>query len=50
MPVITTIDDLRRVAEQYLRPERASTAVVTHASGAETLAASGLGLTRQDLL
>ena len=48
--VNTTIDDLRRVAEQYLRPERASTAVVTHASGAETLAASGLGLTRQDLL
>lgn len=48
--VNTTIDDLRRVAEHYLRPERASTAVVTHASGAEALAASGLGLTRQDLL
>jgi len=48
--VNTTLDDLRRVAETYLRPELASTAVVTHTGGAESLAKSGITLTRQDLL
>lgn len=48
--VNTTLDDLKRVAETYLRPECASTAVVTHTSGAEALANSGITLTRQDLL
>ena len=32
----TTIDDLRRVADTYLKPELASTAVITHTAGAET--------------
>ena len=48
--VNTTLDDLKRVAETYLRPECASTAVVTHTAGAEALAISGITLTRQDLL
>ena len=48
--VNTTLDDLKRVAETYLRPECASTAVVTHTAGAEALANSGITLTRQDLL
>ena len=48
--VNTTLDDLRRVTETYLRPELASTAVVTHTGGAESLAKSGITLTRQDLL
>ena len=46
----TRLDDLRRVAETYLRPEAASTAVVTHAAGAALLDKAGLALTRQDLL
>ena len=48
--VNTTLEDLRRVTETYLRPECASTAVVTHTGGAEALANSGITLTRQDLL
>ena len=48
--VNTTIDDLRRVTETYLRPECASTAVVTHTAGADALAKRGITLTRQDLL
>ncbi len=48
--VNTTLEDLRRVTETYLRPECASTAVVTHTGGAEALASSGIMLTRQDLL
>ena len=48
--VNTTLDDLKRVTETYLRPECASTAVVTHSAGAEALAKSGITLTRQDLL
>lgn len=48
--VNTTLDDLRRVTETYLRPECASTAVVTHTAGAEALSNSGITLMRQDLL
>ena len=48
--VNTQIDDLRRVADTYLQADRASTAVVTHVSGAEELAQRGIELTRQDLL
>ena len=48
--VNTTLEDLKRVTETYLRPECASTAVVTHTGGAEALANSGITLTRQDLL
>jgi Zn-dependent M16 (insulinase) family peptidase len=48
--VNTQIDDLRRVADTYLRADRASTAVVTHVSGAEELVQRGIELTRQDLL
>ena len=46
----TTIDDLRRVAETYLKPELASTAVITHTAGADIVAKRQLPLTRQDLL
>ena len=46
----TTIDDLRRVTETYLKPERASTAVITHSGGADIIAERQLPLTRQDLL
>lgn len=38
----TTLDDLRRVAETYLTPEKANTAVVTHAGNKEIV--TGLGL------
>jgi hypothetical protein len=38
------------VADTYLRADRASTAVVTHVSGASELAQRGIELTRQDLL
>ncbi|MDG2460553.1 MAG: insulinase family protein [Luminiphilus sp.] len=48
--VNTTLDDMRRVAECYLRPESVSTAVVTHVSGAEEILAGGLTLIRQELL
>ena len=48
--VNTTLDDLRRVADTYLKPELASTAVITHTAGAETVSERGLNLTRQDLL
>jgi len=48
--VNTTLDDLRRVANTYLKPELASTAVITHTAGAETVSERGLNLTRQDLL
>jgi Zn-dependent M16 (insulinase) family peptidase len=48
--VNTQIDDMRRVADTYLRADRASTAVVTHVSGASELAQRGIELTRQDLL
>ena len=48
--VNTQIDDLRRVADTYLRADLASTAVVTHVSGAKELAQRGIELTRQDLL
>ena len=48
--VNTQIDDLRRVADTYLQADRASTAVVTHVSGAEELVQRGIELTRQDLL
>ena len=46
----TTLDDLRRVAETYLKPELASTAVITHTAGADIVAERQLPLTRQDLL
>ena len=46
----TTLDDLRLVAETYLKPELASTAVVTHTAGADIVAERQLPLTRQDLL
>ena len=48
--VNTQIDDMRRVADTYLRGDLASTAVVTHVSGAAELAQHGIELTRQDLL
>jgi len=48
--VNTRIEDLRRVTETYLRPELASTAVITHTAGAEIIAEQGLTLTRQELL
>jgi Zn-dependent M16 (insulinase) family peptidase len=48
--VNTQIDDLKRVADTYLRADFASTAVVTHVGGAEELAQRGIELTRQDLL
>ena len=48
--VNTTLDDLRRVADTYLKPELASTAVITHTAGAEIVSERGLNLTRQDLL
>ena len=48
--VNTQIEDMRRVTETYLRADLASTAVVTHASGAAELAERGIELTRQDLL
>ncbi len=38
----TTLDDLRRVAETYLTPEKANTAVVTHAGNKEIVTALGL--------
>ena len=46
-----TLDDLRRVTQTYLRPELASTAVVTSASQLEATAAlrEELGLTVQEL-
>ena len=44
----TTLDDLRRVADTYLKPKLASTAVITH-TGANCYE-RGLNLTRQDLL
>ncbi|MFP8964948.1 insulinase family protein [Pokkaliibacter sp. CJK22405] len=37
----TTVDDLRRVAETYLKPELASAAVVTHEQGLKTLQDAG---------
>ncbi len=37
-----SLDDLRRVTETYLKPELASTAVVTHAGQLETTARSGM--------
>lgn len=37
-----TFDDLQRVANQYLTPERASTAVVSHAAKKDELASLGL--------
>lgn len=37
-----SIDDLKRVTRTYLQPDRASTAVVTHAKQAEAAAALGL--------
>jgi hypothetical protein len=46
----TTLDDLRRVAETYLKPGLASTAVITHTAGADIVAEHQLPLTRQDLL
>ena len=46
----TTLDDLRRVTETYLKPELASTAVITHTAGADIVAGRQLPLTRQDLL
>ena len=46
----TTLDDLRLVAETYLKPELASTAVVTHTAGADIVAERQLPLTRQDIL
>lgn len=48
--VNTQIDDMRRVADAYLRSDLASTAVVTHVSGAAELVRRGIELTRQDLL
>ena len=48
--VNTQIDDMRRVADAYLRGDLASTAVVTHVSGAAELVQRGIELTRQDLL
>ena len=48
--VNTQIDDMRRVADTYLRGDLASTAVVTHVSGAAELAQRGIELTRQGLL
>ena len=48
--VNTQIEDMRRVADTYLRGDLASTAVVTHVSGAAELAERGIELTRQDLL
>ena len=48
--VNTTLDDLRRVADTYLKPELASTAVITHSAGAELVTEQGLALTRQELL
>jgi Zn-dependent M16 (insulinase) family peptidase len=46
-----TLDDLRRVTETYLRPELASTAVITNSSGKEATAAlrERLGLSLQEL-
>ena len=46
----TTLDDLRRVTETYLRPDLASTAVITHTAGAELVSERGLSLIRQELL
>ena len=46
----TTIDDLHRVTETYLKHERARTAVITHSGGADIIAERQLPLTRQDLL
>ena len=46
----TRIEDLRRVTETYLRPELASTAVITHTAGAEIIAEQGPALTKQELL
>jgi len=48
--VNTQIEDMRRVADTYLRGDLASTAVVTHVSGAAELVERGVELTRQDLL
>ena len=48
--VNTTLDDLRRVADTYLKPEFASTAVITHSAGADMVTEKGLTLTRQELL
>lgn len=45
--VKVTLDDLIRVANQYLKPEKASIAVVTHAGNKEVV--QGLGLTIQTL-
>ena len=46
-----SLDDLRRVTESYLKPELASTAVVTHAGQLETTSAlrDELNLTVQEL-
>jgi len=46
-----TLDDLRRVTETYLKPELASTAVVTHAGQLDSTAAlrDELNLTVQEL-
>ena len=46
----TTIADLKRVAETYLVPDAASTAVVTHTQGAQALEQAGLHLNRRELL
>jgi Zn-dependent M16 (insulinase) family peptidase len=48
--VNTTLDDLQRVADTYLKPELASTAVITHSAGADVVTEQGLVLTRQELL
>jgi Zn-dependent M16 (insulinase) family peptidase len=42
--VKVSIDDLKRVAAQYLKPEKASIAVVTHAGNKETMQESGLAI------
>jgi Zn-dependent M16 (insulinase) family peptidase len=42
--VKVSIDDLKRVATQYLKPEKASIAVVTHAGNKETMQESGLAI------
>ena len=41
----TTIDDLQRVAKEYLTPEKANTAVVTGSSQKETVSALELNIT-----
>ncbi|WP_028875994.1 insulinase family protein [Teredinibacter turnerae] len=40
----TTVDDLKRVAQTYLQPDQANTAVITDFSSRETVAALGLDI------